>query len=109
MKFLSCAALAVALMPSLALAQNAGGAIGGAVVGGIVGGPIGAGVGAIVGSALPAHPTIVYGRPVVVGETLPDTFAYYPVPRHDAYSYAIVDNRKVIVDRHDHRVVRVVE
>ena len=104
MKVISCAALAVVLLPSFAFAQNAGGA----VVGGVVGGPIGAGVGAIVGSTLPSHPSVVYERPVVVGEALPDDFDYYPVPQYNDYSYAIIDNHRVIVDRH-HRVVRVID
>lgn len=108
MKIISCAALAVALMPSFAFAQNAGGAVGGAIVGGVVGGPIGAGIGAIVGSTLPEHPSVVYDRPVAVGEALPDDFAYYPVPNYDDYSYAVVDHHRVIVDHH-HRVVRVIE
>jgi hypothetical protein len=108
MKAICCAALVAALMPSLALAQNAGGAVGGAIVGGVVGGPIGAGVGAIVGSTLPDRPSVVYDRPVVVGQALPDDFSYYPVPNYGDYNYAIVDHHRVIVDRH-HRVVRVIE
>jgi hypothetical protein len=108
MKVISCAVLAVALMPSLAFAQNAGGAVGGAVVGGVVGGPIGAGIGAIVGSTLPDRPPVAYDRPVVVGEALPDDFTYYPVPNYNDYSYVVVDHRRVIVDR-GHRVVRVIE
>jgi hypothetical protein len=95
-------------------AQNTGGAIGGAAggaaVGGVVGGPVGAVVGgaagAITGSALPPQPSVRYERPIVVGEALPDTITYYPVPEYDAYSYVIVNNQRVIVDRRTHRVLR---
>ena len=113
----AAAAAALLLASSAAYAQNAGGTVGGAVggaaVGAVVGGPVGAAVGgavgAITGSALPSQPSVVYQGPVVVGETLPDTVTYYPVPEYDAYSYTILNNRRVIVDRHTHRVVRVIE
>jgi phage tail tape-measure protein len=118
MKLFHVAVAATALLTSsAAYAQNAGGTVGGAVggaaVGAVVGGPVGAAVGgaigAITGSALPPQPSVVYQDPVVVGETLPDTVTYYPVPEYDAYSYTILNNRRVIVDRHTHRVVRVIE
>jgi hypothetical protein len=113
------AALAVAI-PSVAFAQDdnraadgIGGALGGAAVGTVVGGPVGAvvgaGVGAIVGSSLPWQPSVVYDRPVVVGEALPDTITVYPVPRYRDYDYAIVNSHRVIIDPHTRRVVRVIE
>ena len=90
-----------------------GGALAGAAVGGVVAGPpgavIGAGVGAIVGTALPPQPSVVYDQPVVVGEVLPEDFTYHAVPNEDSYSYAVINNRKVIVDRHTRRIVRVIE
>jgi hypothetical protein len=52
---------------------------------------------------------VVYQGPVVVGEALPDTVTYYPVPDYDAYSYTVINNRRVIVDRHNHKVVRIIE
>jgi Protein of unknown function (DUF1236) len=118
MKMLCVGATAAALLTgSAAYAQNAGGAVGGAVggaaVGGVGGGPVGAAVGgavgAITGSALPPQPSVVYQGPVVVGEALPDTVTYYPVPDYDAYSYTVINNRRVIVDRHNHKVVRIIE
>ena len=113
----SCALLAIgALGPALAddVGSNTGGAVGGAVggaaIGTVVGGPVGtavgAGIGAIVGSTLPSHPSVTYQQPVVVGEPLPDTYTYYDVPNYPDYEYIIVNNQRVIVDRH-HRVIRV--
>ena len=118
MKCLSLYALAAsfALTSGAALAQNAGGAAGGAVggaaTGAVVGGPVGAAVGgavgAIVGSSLPAHPAVADDRPVVVGEALPETVTVYPVPSYDEYSYTVIGKRKVIVDRHTRKIVRVI-
>ena len=119
MKHLSlCAVVAfIAMSSGVALAQNAGGAAGGAVggaaTGAVVGGPVGAAVGgavgAIVGSSLPAHPAVAYDRPVVVGEAPPETVTVYPVPSYDEYSYTVIGKRKVIVDRHSRKIVRVIE
>ena len=110
------AATVIALLPSLAFAQNAGGAVGGAVggaaVGTVVGGPVGtvvgAGVGALVGSALPPQPSVAYDGQVVVGSALPDSYTYYPAPQYQDYDYVIVNNQRVIVDRRTHKVVRVI-
>jgi hypothetical protein len=121
MKIIGVAALALAVaIPRVAFAQDdnraaggIGGALGGAAVGTVVGGPVGAvvgaGVGAIIGSSLPAQPSVVYERPVVVGEALPDTITVYPVPRYRDYDYAIVNNHRVIIDPRTRRVVRVIE
>jgi hypothetical protein len=118
MKALYIAAAAAALLASSsAYAQNAGGTVGGAVggaaIGGVVGGPVGAAVGgaigAITGSALPPQPSVVYQGPVVVGQTLPGTVTYYPVPEYGDYSYTILNGRRVIVERRTHRIVRIIE
>ncbi len=117
MKALVMMAGAIALLPGIAFADNTGGAVGGAVGGGaagaIVGGPVGAvvgaGVGAILGSSLPPQPSVVYQQPVVVGQALPDDMTYYDVPNQRAYEYVVVNNRRVIVDRHSHKVLRVME
>jgi hypothetical protein len=117
MKIIGVAVLAlVVAIPSVAFAQDdnrAAGGIGGAAVGTVVGGPVGAvvgaGVGAIVGSSLPSQPSVVYDRPVVVGEALPDTITVYLVPRYRDYEYAIVNNHRVIIDPRTRRVVRVIE
>jgi len=110
-------AAAALLTASSAYAQNAGGALGGAAggaaVGAVVGGPVGAvvggAVGAITGSTLPSEPSVVYQGPVVVGERLPPSFSYYPVPRYRDYSYVILNGRRVIVERRTHRIVRIIE
>src|ERR1700726_2927656 len=101
------AAAAFMLAPSIGHAQNAGGTIGGAAggaavgtgVGGPVGTVVGGAVGAIVGSTPPPQPSVVYERPIVVGQALPDTMTYYPVPDYDAYSYVVINSHRVIVDR----------
>ncbi len=89
-----------------------GGALGGAAVGTVVGGPVGtvvgAGIGALVGSSLPSQPSVVYQQPVVVGQPLPPSYTYYAVPQYPDYEYIILNNQRVIVDRHTHRVVRVI-
>lgn len=111
------AVAALALGTATAQAQNAGGAVGGAVggaaTGAVVGGPVGAAVGGaiggIAGSSLPSHPPVAYDRPVVVGEALPDTVTVYPVPRYDEYSYTIIGKRRVIIDRHTRKIVRVID
>ena len=114
---LAAVLVAAIAAPSIGDAQNAGGGVGGAVggaaVGGVVGGPpgavIGAGVGAIVGSTLPPQPTVTYEQPVVVGGVLPDSYTYYDVPSANDYSYIILNNHKVIVERRTHKIVRVIE
>jgi hypothetical protein len=60
-------------------------------------------------ASLPSQPSVVYDRPVVVGEALPDTITVYPVPRYRDYEYAIVNNHRVIIDPRTRRVVRVIE
>jgi outer membrane lipoprotein SlyB len=89
-----------------------GGAVGGAAVGTVVGGPVGtvvgAGIGALVGSSLPSQPSVVYQQPIAVGEPLPEGYTYYEVPQYPDYEYIVLNNQRVIVDRHSRRVVRVV-
>ncbi len=114
MESMFAAIMATALLiPSASYAQHSSGRIGGALGGGAVAGPpgaiVGAGVGAIMGSTRPPQPSVVYDQPVVVGEVLPDDFTYYAVPNKDSYSYVIINKRKVIVDRHTRRIVRVIE
>lgn len=113
-KLLFGAALAAAsLIAAAAHADGVDGAVGGAVVGGVVGGPVGAvvgaGIGGLVGSTLPSHPSVVYDRPIVVGEAAPDGYSYYDVPNQPDYEYMILNNHRVIVDRHTHRIARVID
>lgn len=122
--------VSVALIPGAALAQSSTvtGAAGGAATGAIVGGPVGAAVGgvagAVVGTAIdpppapvreyvvreapmPAQPVVVE-REIVVGEALPETIEVHRVPNYDGYSYAVVNNHRVIVEPETRRVIEVI-
>jgi len=106
---------------------TATGAAGGAVTGAIVGGPIGAAVGGIAGAALgtaidpppqevvryvETQPVpssrIVVEEEIVVGKPLPETVVLTPVPEYDTYSYAVVNEQRVIVDPQTRKVVQVI-
>jgi hypothetical protein len=45
----------------------------------------------------------------VVGRPLPRTVEVVPVPRHREYSYAVVNDRRVIIEPRTRRVVRIVD
>ena len=101
------------------------GAANGARAGGDVGGPIGAMVGGTVGAAVGAGleipnavissvegeraPSVVVRERVVVGEPLPAEVELRPVPRYTEYRYAVVNNRRVIVDPQTRRVIKIIE
>jgi hypothetical protein len=124
---LLAAVTALALAPAAAFGQasTAGGAVGGAVVGGAVGGPVGAvvgaGVGATVGMAAePPAPVVTYVQredipsvavqeEVVVGQPLPATVTIHSVPQYTQYSYAVVNNKRVIVEPKSRKVVKIIE
>jgi len=57
---------------------------------------------------LPEAPSQTYGGPVEVGNTLSGDFTYYPIPDHDPLSYAVLDHRKVVIDRETQRIVKVI-
>ena len=125
---LIAAAAGFAAGGAIAQESTVNGAVGGAVTGAIVGGPIGAAVGGVVGAAagtaidpppervvtyvreqpLPAQPVVVE-RQVIVGEPLPQTVVLTPVPEAPDYSYAYVNERRVIVDPSTHTVVQVLD
>src|SRR5919107_1905878 len=115
--YLISSAVAVAVMaPALAFAQasTATGAVGGAAAGAIVGGPVGAVVGGTVGAAVgsagepPAAvhtyvmrervPSVSVQEEIVVGQPLPRTVQVRTIPKHKEYSYAVVNNKRVIVE-----------
>lgn len=123
---LAVSALAASLLMSgAAYAQSttAQGAADGAAAGGQVGGPIGAMVGGTVGAAvgaaveipnavitgLPRDRSVVVRERVVVGEPLPDTVVLRPVPSHAEYNYAVVNERRVIVEPRTRRVVKIID
>ena len=101
------------------------GAANGARAGGDVGGPIGAMVGGTVGAAVGAGleipnavitsiegeraPSVVVRERVVVGEPLPPEVELRPVPRYTEYRYAVVNDRRVIVDQRTRRVIKIIE
>jgi len=128
-KIMIGAAVSAALMSGAAFAQSStvNGAAGGAVTGAIVGGPVGAAVGgvagAIVGTAIdpppqkvvtyvqeaPAPSTrVVVKEKVVVGQALPETVVVTPVPENPKYSYAIVNDERVIVEPSSRKVIQVI-
>lgn len=124
---MAMAVAAIALTPGMALAQTATeqgareGAAAGHSIGGPVGGAVGGTVGAVVGTAvdIPAAvissvtglpgPSVVVKERVVVGEPLPDYVELRPVPSHTEYHYAVVNDRRVIVEPRTRRVIRVIE
>jgi uncharacterized protein DUF1236 len=128
MKLLT-AILAVALIvgvPALAFAQTTQqGARDGAAAGGAVGGPVGGAVGGAVGAAVGLgleipnavissitganRPSVIYERPIVVGEPLPSEVEMYEVPGHAEYRYAHVNNKRYIIESRSRRVVRVID
>ncbi len=116
-----------AMAPSYAFAQasTATGAVGGAAAGAVVGGPVGAVVGGTVGAGLgmaaepPAEvrtyvtretvPSVRVTEKVVVGEPLPATVVLRPVPNHANYSFAVVNDRRVIVEPKTRKVIQIIE
>jgi uncharacterized protein DUF1236 len=54
-------------------------------------------------------PSVRVETEVRIGSTLPDTVELRTVPRHDAYGYAVVNERRVIVEPRTRRVIRVFE
>jgi uncharacterized protein DUF1236 len=124
---LLAATAALALSPAIVFAQETtvGGAATGAIVGGVVGGPvgavIGAGVGGTVGMAAEPpdevvtyvererSPSVTVEERVVVGERLPDTVVLHRVPKYEKYSYAVINNRRVIVEPGTRKVIKVIE
>lgn len=102
----------------------AGGAVTGAVVGGPVGAVVGGAVGAIAGTAIDPPPARVVQyveqqpmpaervrveQEVVVGKPLPRQVVLTPVADDPTYAYAVVNERRVIVDPRTYTVVQVVE
>jgi hypothetical protein len=125
---LAVSLIAASLMASgAAFAQSTTveGAANGARAGGDVGGPIGAMVGGTVGAAVGAGleipnavitsvegeraPSVVVHERVVVGEPLPPEVVLRPVPRYTEYRYAVVNDRRVIVDPRSRRVVKIID
>ena len=82
----------------------------------MVGGPVGAAVGAAVeipNAVMTAIPrgerSVVVQERIVVGEPLPPSVQLRVVPNHSEYSYAVVNERRVIVEPRTRKVVRVIK
>jgi len=96
------------------------GARAGAQVGGPIGEAVGGTVGAAVGlgleipnaviSSIPDRgPSVTVRERVVVGEPLPPTVELRTVPSHTEYRYAVVNDRRVIVEPRTRRVLRIID
>jgi hypothetical protein len=101
------------------------GARNGARAGADIGGPIGAVVGGTVGAAVGAGleipnavitsvqgeraPSVVVRERVIVGEPLPAEVELRPVPHYTQYDYAVVNDRRVIVEPRTRRVIKIIE
>lgn len=123
--------LAISLVAASLLASGAAfaqstteqGARNGARAGGEVGGPIGAMVGGTVGAAvgagleipnavlggLPRDHSVVVEERVVVGEPLPPAVVLHPVPNYTEYRYAVVNDRRVIVEPRTRKVIKIID
>jgi hypothetical protein len=120
--------VAVSLLTSgAAFAQSTTvqGANDGARAGGAVAGPVGEAVGGTVGAAVglgleipnavitsiqgDRGPSVTVRERVVVGEPLPPTVELRPVPSHTEYRYAIVNDRRVIVEPRTRRIIRIID
>ena len=124
---LAVSLIAVSLLTSgAAFAQSttATGAANGARTGGEVAGPVGEIVGGTVGAAVgaaveipnavitsipPHEPSVTVRERVVVGEPLPPTVELRTVPSHTEYRYAVVNDRRVIVDPRTRRVIKIID
>ena len=115
------------LASSAAFAQSTTveGSRAGAATGGAVGGPVGAAVGGTVGAAVglgleipnavitsiqgERGPSVTVREQIVVGEPLPASVELRTVPNHTEYRYAIVNDRRVIVEPRTRKIVRIID
>ena len=97
-------------------AARAGGSVAGPV-GEVVGGTVGAAVG--LGLEIPnavitsiqadRAPSVTVRERVVVGEPLPATVELRTVPSHTEYRYAVVNDRRVIVEPRTRKVIKIID
>jgi hypothetical protein len=111
---------AVLAQSTTAIEAERGARTGGAVagpVGEIVGGTVGAAVGAAIEipnaviTSIPDDrvPSVTIQDRVVVGEPLPAAVEVRPVPGYSDYRYAVVNDRRLIVDPRTRRVIRIID
>jgi hypothetical protein len=126
-KKLAVSLIAASLLTSgAAFAQSttATGAANGARTGGEVAGPVGEVVGGTVGAAVGAaveipnavitsiprdDRSVVVRERVVVGEPLPETVELRRVPSHAEYGYAVVNDRRVIVEPRTRKIIKIID
>jgi hypothetical protein len=125
--------LAVSLIAASLLASGtasaqsttATGAVNGARTGGEVAGPVGEIVGGTVGAVVGAGleipnaviasvqgeraPSVTVRERVVVGEPLPETVVLRPVPSYSQYRYAVVNDRRVIVEPRTRKIIKIID
>jgi hypothetical protein len=110
---------------AFAQSTTARGAADGARTGGEVAGPVGEVVGGTVGAAVGVGleipnavitsvqgeraPSVTVRERVVVGEPLPPAVELRTVPSHSEYSYAVVNNRRVIAEPRTRRVIKIID
>jgi hypothetical protein len=62
-------------------------------------------------TAIPAErgPSVAVRERVVVGEPLPSTVELRTVPSHTEYRYAVVNDRRVIVEPRTRKVIKIID
>jgi hypothetical protein len=110
---------------AFAQSTTATGAANGARTGGEAAGPVGEIVGGTVGAAVGAAveipnavimsiqgeraPSVTVRERVVVGEPLPATVELRPVPNYTEYRYAVVNDRRVIVEPRTRKIIKIID
>jgi hypothetical protein len=59
--------------------------------------------------SIPRDRSVVVREQIVVGEPLPTTVELRTVPQHTEYRYAVVNDRRVIVEPRTRRVIRILD
>jgi hypothetical protein len=127
-KSLFATGLAIAVLsPTLCFAQEstATGAAAGAATGAVIGGPVGAIVGGVAGATVgmaaepPAEvreyvvrervPSVAVREEVVVGRPVAKSVQLRTIPRHRDYRFAVINNKRVIVDPKSRRIIQIIE
>ena len=57
----------------------------------------------------PTTGSVVYQGDLMVGQPLPEQVVITPVPDHTTYCYAVVNDRRVIVDPNTRQVVQILD
>jgi Protein of unknown function (DUF1236) len=108
-----------------AQSTTATGAASGARTGGEVAGPVGEVVGGTVGAAVGAGleipnavitsiqgervPSVTVRERVIVGEPLPPSVELRSVPNYTEYRYAVVNDRRVIVEPRTRKIIKIID